>query len=89
MKTKKLYTWQFFVGAFIGGFTCLIIGVVLTTFLYMKNIDVKGIEKRQEYLIKEVGEIRKEREEINYIFKERGLIKEHNEDAVIVPEEAR
>jgi len=89
MKTKRLYTWQFFVGAFIGGFTCFIIGAVLATFLYMKNIDIYNVRKRQEYLIKEVREINKERRAINYIFKERGLIKEHNEKAVIKPEERK
>ncbi|TES89944.1 MAG: hypothetical protein E3J87_11060 [Candidatus Cloacimonadota bacterium] len=87
MKTKRLYTWQFFVGAFIGGFTCFIIGVVLATFLYMKNIDIYNVRKRQEYLIREVKELTKERQQINYIFKERGLIKDHNEKAVIKPKE--
>ena len=87
MKTRQLYTWQFFVGFFISGLTFLVIGVVLTTFLFMKNIDFGGIRKNQTYLIQEVKELTKERQEINYIFKERGLIKEHNEEAVIKPKE--
>jgi len=87
MKTRRLYTWQFFVGAFIVGFTCFIIGVVYSTFLYMKNIDIGNVRKRQEYLIREVKELRKERQQLNYIFKERGLIKDWNEKAVIKPEE--
>ena len=87
MKTRQLYTWQFFLGAIIGGFICFILGAVLATFLYMKNIDLLKVRERQEYLIREVKEIRKERQAINYIFKERGLIKKHNEKAVIKPEE--
>lgn len=87
MKTKRLYTWQFFVGAFIGGFTCFIIGAVLATFLYMKNIDIGNVRKRQAYLIKEVKELRKERQAIIYIFREKGLIEEHNKQAVIKPRE--
>jgi len=89
MKTKRLYTWQFFVGAFIGGFTCFIIGVIGATYFYMKNIDIYNVRKRQEYLIREVKELTKERQEINYIFKERGLIKDWNEKAVIKPKEER
>jgi len=87
MKTRRLYTWQFFVGAFIGGFTCFILGAVLGTFLYMKNIDIFEVRENQDNLIQEVRELTKERQEINYIFKERGLIEEHNEQAVIKPEE--
>ena len=87
MKIRRLYTWQFFVGAFIGGFICFILGAVLGTFLYMKNIDLGEVRKNQEYLIQEVGELTKERQAINKIFKERGLIKDYNEDAVIVPKE--
>ena len=87
MKTRRLYTWQFFVGTFIGGFTCFILGAVLATFLYVKNIDIFEVRENQDNLIQEVRELTKERQEINYIFKERGLIEEHNEQAVIKPEE--
>ena len=87
MKTKRLYTWQFFVGAVIGGFTCFILGAVLATFLYMKNIDIFEVRKNQDYLIQEVKELTKERQEINHIFKEWGLIKDWNEKAVIKPKE--
>ena len=83
MKTKRLYTWQFFVGAVIGGFTCFILGAILATFLYMKNIDLFEVRENQDYLIQEVKELTKERQEINYIFKERGLIKEHNDEVII------
>ncbi|TES91637.1 MAG: hypothetical protein E3J87_07340 [Candidatus Cloacimonadota bacterium] len=79
---KRLYTWQFFVGVFIG----LVLGAVLATFLYMKNIDMGNVRKRQEYLIREVRELRKERGQINYIFKERGLIKDWNEQVIIKSE---
>jgi len=87
MKIRRLYTWQFFVGAFIGGFTCFILGAVLATFLYVKNIDIFEVRKNQAYLIQEVGELTKERQAINKIFKEKGLIEDYNEDAVIKPEE--
>ena len=89
MKTSRLYTWQFFLGAFIGGFICFILGAVLATFLYMKNIDIFDVRKRQEYLIREVKELTKERQQLNYIFKERGLIKDYNEKAVIKPKEGK
>ena len=87
MKTRRLYTWRFFVGAFISAFIFFILGAVLGTFLYMKNIDIFAVRENQEYLIKEVKELTKERQAINKIFKERGLIEDYNEDAVIVPEE--
>ena len=83
---KRLYKWQLYLIAFFIAIICFILGAVLATFLYMKNIDLLKVRERQEYLIKEVKEIRKERQQINYIFKERGLIKEHNKEAVIVPE---
>ena len=89
MKTRRLYTWQFFVGAFIGGFTCFILGAVLATFLYVKNIDIFEVRENQAYLIQEIRELTKERQQINYIFKERGLIEEHNEQAVIKPKEVK
>lgn len=85
--TKCLLTYQFFIGAVIGGFICFILGAVLATFLYLKNIDVANIRRDQEYLIQEVEELRKERQELTYIFKERELIKEHNKQTIIVPEE--
>ena len=55
--------------------------------MYMKNIDIGNVRKRQEYLIKEVEQLRKERQELMYIFRERGLIEEWNEKAVIAPGE--
>lgn len=88
MKTRRLYTWQFFVGAFIGGFICFILGAVLGTFLFMKNVDVLEIKKKQEYIIQEVEELRKERQAIMDLFKEKGLIEDWNEQAIVVePEE--
>ena len=86
---KRLYKWQLYLIAFIIAFVFFILGAVLGTFLYMKNIDIFDVRKRQEYLIKEVKEIRKERQEINYIFKERGLIKEHNEEAIVKPRKGK
>jgi len=84
---KRLYKWQLYFIAFLIAFLFFIFGAVFGTFLYMKNIDMGNVRKRQDYLIREVKELRKERQQINYIFKERGLIKEHNEKAVIKPKE--
>jgi len=89
MKIKRLYKWQLYLIAFIIAFIFFILGAVLGTFLYMKNIDIFDVRKRQEYLIKEVEELRKERQVINNIFKERGLIKEHNREAIVNPEEGK
>ena len=86
---KRLYKWQLYLIAFFIAIICFILGAVLATFLYVKNIDIFEIRKRQENLIQEVKELRKERQQINYIFKERGLIKEHNEKAVIKPKEVK
>lgn len=85
--TNRLLTWQFFIGAVIGGFVCFILGAVLATFLYIKNIDIANVRKNQAYLIQEVKELRKEREELMYIFREKGLIEEWNEKAIVKPEE--
>jgi len=82
MIIKRLYKWQLYLIAFIIAFVFFILGAVLGTFLYMKNIDIGNVRKRQDYLIREVKEINKERGEIMYIFKERELIKERNEEAV-------
>ena len=87
MSIKRLYKWQLYLIAFIIAFTCFIIGVVVGTFFYMKNIDIFAVRERQEYLIKEVGELKKERREIMYIFREKGLIGEWNEDVVVEPGE--
>ena len=84
---KRLYKWQLYLIAFIIAVVCFILGAVLATFLYMKNIDIGNVKKRQEYLIREVKELTKERQAINEIFKERGLIEDYNEDAVKVPKE--
>ena len=86
---KRLYKWQLYLIAFIIAFVSFILGAVLGTFLYMKNIDLGNVKKRQAYLIREVKELTKERQAINKIFKERGLIKEHNKDAVVVPKEGK
>lgn len=80
--TKRFFTWDFFVGILLG----ILIGAVLATFLYMKNIDIANIRRDQKYLIQEVEELTKERQEINYIFKERGLIKDWNKQAIVEPE---
>ena len=82
---KHILKWQFFLGIFIG----LVFGAVLATFLFMKNIDIFDVRKRQEYLIQEVEQLRKERQEINYIFRERGLIEDWNEEAIVNPEEGK
>lgn len=84
MSMKRLFKWQLFIAVFIIG---LIVGSTLSLFFYMKNVDVFEIRKRQEYLIKEVEELKKERQRFMYILKEKGLIKEWNEQAVIEPEE--
>ena len=87
MSIKRLYKWQLYLIAFIIAIVSFILGAILGTFLYMKNIDFGNVRKRQAYLIREVEKLRKEREELLYIFRERGLIEEWNEDAVIVPKE--
>ena len=89
MSIKRLYKWQLYLIAFIIAFASFIFGAVLGTFLYMKNIDIGNVRKRQAYLIREVKELTKERQAINKIFKERGLIEDWNEDAVIIPKEER
>ena len=89
MKTRRLYAWQFFVGLIIGGFTCFVLGAIFGTFLYMKNIDIFDVRENQDYLIQEVRELTKERQEINHIFKEKGLIEDYNEEAVIKPREGK
>ena len=89
MKTRRLYTWQFFVGVFIGGFICFILGAVLATFLYMKNIDIFEIRKRQEYLIQEIEKLRRERQAIEKAFIEKGLIESWNKKAVIIEPETK
>lgn len=84
---KRLYKWQLYLIAFVIFIFGLIMGSIISHFMYMKNIDIGNVRKRQEYLTREVKELRKEREQINYIFKERGLIKEHNEQAIVKPRE--
>lgn len=87
MKIKRLLTWQFLVG-FIMFFVGLIIGSILSLFFYIKNVDVFAVRERQEYLIQEVEELNKEREDIVYILREKGLIQDWNEKALIIePEE--
>jgi len=87
MSIKRLYKWQLYFIGFGIAFIFFILGAVLGTYFYMKNIDIFDVRKRQEYLIREVKELRKEREAIMYIFEEKGLIEDWNEDAVIVPKE--
>ncbi len=90
MSIKRLYKWQLCLIAFTIAFVFFVLGTILGTFLYMKNIDIFAVRERQEYLIKEVEELRRERQAINKIFKERGLIKKWNERAVIVePKEGK
>ena len=86
---KRLYKWQLYLIGLIIFIFGLIAGSTLSLFFYMKNIDIYNVRKRQDYLIREVKELRKERQQINHIFKERGLIKEHNEKAVIKPGEGK
>jgi len=80
---KQILKWQLFLGIFIG----LILGAVLATFLYIKNIDLGNVRKRQTYLIQEVEELKKERQQIMYIFRERGLIEDWNQRAIVVEPE--
>lgn len=92
MKTRQLYTWQFFVGAFIGGFTCFILGAVLATFLYMKNLDVAGIREDHEYLKKQYEMLKKEQVINNnisdYIDEVKAMTK-WNEEAIEKPGEGK
>ena len=89
MSIKRLYKWQLYLIAFIIAFIFFLLGAILGTFLYMKNLDIFDVRKRQEYLIQEVEQLRKERQELMYIFRERGLIEEHNEKAIIKPGEEK
>ena len=82
MKVKRLFTWDFFVGIFLG----ILIGAVLATFLYMKNVDLFKVRERQEYLIEEVKELRRERRAILAIFEERDLIEDWNRQAIVKSE---
>ena len=92
LKIRQLYTWQFFVGAFIAGFTGFILGVILATFLYLKNIDVAGIKRDHEYLKKQY-EMLKQREVINkhmqnYVDESKSMI-DWNEKAITSGEEVK
>lgn len=89
MSIKRLFKWQLYLIAFIIAVASFILGAVLGTFLFMKNIDIFDVRERQEYLIKEVKELKKERQEIMYLLRERGLIKEWNEQAIVKPEEGK
>ena len=85
---KRLYKWQLYLIAFVIFIFGLIVGSTISLFFYMKNLDIFEIRKRQEELSQEVKELRKEREQIMYIFKERGLIEDWNKQAIIIePEE--
>ena len=90
MKTKRLLTPQFFIGAVISAFIFFILSAVLATFLYMKNIDIKGIKKDHEYLLKQYEIFKKERAIDNsiedYVDRARSMT-DYNEEAVIVPDE--
>ena len=90
MKIKRLYKWQLYLIAFIIAFTFFILGAILGTFLFMKNIDVPGIRKDQEYLKKQYERLKK-KETLNnsmsdYIDTAKTMT-DYNEQAVIVPEE--
>ena len=85
---KQILKWQFFFGVFIG----LILGAVLATFLYMKNIDIDGIRKDHEYL-KEQYEMLKKKQTISnnisdYIDEAKAMT-EWNEEAIIKSREVR
>ena len=90
MKIKRLYKWQLYLIAFIIAFTFFILGAVLGTFLFMKNIDIKGIRKDHEYLKKQY-EILRKKEALNNSISDyvdtAKTMEEWNEQAVIVPEE--
>ena len=90
MKIKRLYKWQLYLIAFIIAFIGFVLGAVLATFLYMKNIDIKGIRKDHEYLKRQYERLRK-KEAINnsisdYIDTAESMT-DYNEQAVIIPEE--
>lgn len=85
---KHILRWQFFLDVFIG----LILGAVLATFLFMKNIDVARIKKDHEYLGKQYEILKKEQTISNnisdYVDKAKAMAK-WNEKAVIKPEEGK
>ena len=79
---KHILKWQFFLGAFIG----LVLGAVLATFLYMKNIDVAGIREDHEYLKKQYEMLKKKQTISNnisdYIDRARAMT-DYNEEAIV------
>lgn len=88
---KHILKWQFFLIAVLIAFVFFILGAVLATFLYMKNIDVAGIREDHEYLKKQY-EMLKKKETISnnisdYVDEAEAMI-EWNEQA-IVPEEGK
>lgn len=89
MKIRRLYKWQLYLIAFLIAITFFILGAVLATFLYMKNIDVAGIREDHEYLKKQY-EMLKQKETIStnisdYVDEVEAMT-EWNEQAIVEPE---
>ena len=87
---KRLYKWQLYLIAFVIAFIFFVLGAVLGTFLYMKNIDMAGIKEDHEYLLKQY-EMLKQKEMINesildYIDRIEAMI-EWNKKVIVKPEE--
>lgn len=79
---KHILKWQFFLGIFIG----LVLGAVLATFLYMKNLDVAGIKKDHEYLKKQYEMLKKKQTISNNIsdyVNEVNAMTDYNEEAMV------
>ena len=90
MKIKRLYKWQLYLIAFITAFVFFILGAVLGTFLFMKNIDLGGIKADHEYLLKQYEIFKKERAIDNsiedYVDRTKAMT-DYNKKAVIKPKE--
>ena len=88
--TKRLYKWQLYLIAVLIALIFFILGAVLGTFLFMKNIDVKGIMKDHEYLKRQHETLKKKQtisDMLSDYVDEARAIENYNEDTVIVPEE--
>ena len=86
---KQILKWQFFLGIFIA-IVFFILGAVLATFLFMKNIDVAGIKKDHEYLKRQYEMLKKEQTISNnisdYIDRAKAIT-DYNEEAIVESEE--
>lgn len=87
---KRLYKWQLYLIVFIIAVVFFVLGAVLGTFLFMKNIDVAGIREDHEQLRRQY-EMLKKKQTISknisdYVDKAKAMT-DYNEEAITKPEE--